>query len=109
MRADEYLTDIETIVMLAIARLGDEAYGIRIHQEIREVIGRRVSVPAIYVVVGRLEDKGYLTSRVGEATAARGGRAKKCYGLTRTGAAALRRERAMYDRMWKGARLPVSS
>jgi DNA-binding PadR family transcriptional regulator len=96
------LGEFEQAVLLAVARLGDEAYGVAIRRDVAQYSRRTVSVGALYVTLERLESKGYLSSRLGEATAVRGGRAKRYYLLTAAGAAALRATRAQHERMWSG-------
>ena len=86
----DYLGEFEQIVMLAILRLRENAYGMRIRTEIKDVGGRNASLGAVYTTLERLEDKGMLSSKVGEATESRAGRAKKYFKVTAAGAAALR-------------------
>jgi DNA-binding PadR family transcriptional regulator len=102
MRRGEHLGEFEQIVLLAIARLGDDGYGTTIRREIERRVGRAVSVGALYATLERLETKGYVRTRAGEPTARRGGRAKRHYGLTGTGVGALRDARTVLDRMWEG-------
>jgi PadR family transcriptional regulator, regulatory protein PadR len=85
----DYLGEFEQIVMLAILRLRENAYGMKIRQEIKDVAGRSASLGAVYTTLERLEDKGLLSCSVGEATELRAGRAKKYFKVTATGAAAL--------------------
>lgn len=85
------LTGFELIVIAAVLRAGDDAYGIRIAEEIADRTGRDVSVGTLYRALNRLEEKGFLSSRTGEATAERGGRAKTYYRAEAAGRAALGR------------------
>ena len=85
----DYLGEFEQIVMLAILRLHENAYGMKIRQEIKDVANRNASLGAVYTTLERLEDKGFLSCCVGEATEERAGRAKKYFKLTATGASAL--------------------
>ena len=101
----EHLGEFEQIVLLAVLRLGDGAYGVPIRQEIQTRTGREVSVGALYSTLDRLEAKGYLHSWFAEATAQRGGRSKRYFQLLRKGVEALTRHKAMLDRMWQGVRL----
>jgi DNA-binding PadR family transcriptional regulator len=94
------LGEVEHFVLVAILRLGGESYGVPILNEITDRVGGRVSKPAIYVALRRLEEKGLLRSRLGEATAERGGRAKRLFTLTRSGARQLRESRDAFERMW---------
>src|SRR5262249_61128169 len=84
------LGDFEQLVLLGVLRLGDEAYGAAIRQEIHDRSGRDVSINAVYTTLDRLEDKGLLRSWVGEPTAQRGGRRRKFYALRPPGVTALR-------------------
>jgi DNA-binding PadR family transcriptional regulator len=84
-----YLGEFEQLILFAILRLADEAYGVRIRQEIEARTGREVSVGAIYTALGRLERRDLLSARVGEANTARGGRRRKYYSLLPDGARAL--------------------
>src|SRR5437868_13577189 len=84
------LGDFEQLVLLGVLRLDNEAYGAAIRQEIHERSGRDVSINAVYTTLDRLEDKGLLKSWVGEPTAERGGRRRKCYALKPAGTEALR-------------------
>ena len=89
MGSRDWLGEFEQLVLWALLRLGDNAYGVRIHQEIQERTGRTCSFGALYTTLDRLEDKGFASSRVGEPTPTRGGRAKKYFKLEAPGAVAL--------------------
>jgi len=104
-RVPEYLGEFETLVMLALARLGEDAYGVTIRQTLLERGGRPASFGAIYSTLRRLEAKGFVRSRLGEPEAVRGGRAKKHVVLTTRGRAALRESHAAYARMADGVSL----
>lgn len=95
------LGDFEQLVLFGVLRLGTDAYGAAIRQDIHARSGRDVSINAVYTTLDRLEDKGLLRSWIGEPTAHRGGRRRKGYALTPTGMAALRQAyhtlRAMAD------------
>ena len=91
MGRGEYLGEFEHIVLLALMRLGNEAYGVTVRKEIEQRTGREVSIGAIYSTLGRLETKGLVKSRVGEPTAARGGRAKRHFDITGRGVRAVNR------------------
>jgi DNA-binding PadR family transcriptional regulator len=97
--------EFEQAVLLAVARLGDEAYGVTIREDIARYGRPGVSIGALYVTLERLEGKGYLRSQMGEATAIRGGRAKRYYTITAAGMAALRAARKRQERMWSGVDL----
>ena len=99
-----YLGEFEQIVLLAVWRIGQDAYGVRIRQEIEARTGRAVTIGAVYATLDRLAQKGCVKTAMGEPTAARGGRAKRYYSITRTGMAALEDTRQQLARMWKGLR-----
>jgi DNA-binding PadR family transcriptional regulator len=85
-----------------VLRLGDDAYAVTVGDEIRRCTGRDVSRGSIYITLDRLESKGYLGSRLGEPTAARGGRAKRFYAVRPRGLAALRESRRVLVALWRG-------
>ncbi len=105
MGRKDTLGEFEQVVMLAVVRLGGDGYGVTIRREIEQRTGRRASLGAVYATLVRLEAKGLIASREGEATSVRGGRARRHYGLRPAGARALRASRAMLDRMWDGVEL----
>jgi PadR family transcriptional regulator, regulatory protein PadR len=84
-----YLGEFEQLVLLAILRLGDEAYGMKIRQELGAA-GRSASLGAVYITLERLEEKTYLSSKVGDPTPERGGRGKKYFQVEGSGLMALR-------------------
>jgi len=96
----EALGDIEHFVLVALLRLDGESYGVPILEEIAERTGRDVARSAVYIALRRLEDRGLVTSRMGEATAARGGRPKRFFSITKAGARQLIAARRAYERMW---------
>jgi PadR family transcriptional regulator PadR len=102
MAKRDYLGEFEQIVLLAIMRLGPEAYGVTIKDEIEARTRRKVSLGAIYPTVDRLEQKGFVTSRAGEPTAERGGRSKRHIKISPAGLRALRRSHEMLAALWDG-------
>ena len=84
------LGEFEYILLTTAARLGDEAYGAAIREEIETITGRKCSIGAMYTTIERLETKGMLKTWMGEATAQRGGRAKRMVRLTPKGVQAAR-------------------
>jgi DNA-binding PadR family transcriptional regulator len=98
----EHLGHFEHIVLLALIRLGDTAYGVTVRQEIEHRIGRDTSIGAIYATLDRLEAKGLVKSRVGEPTAARGGRAKRHFQITGRGLRAVTRTQEALQKMSAG-------
>lgn len=98
----DYLGEFEHLVLLALARLGDDAYGVTIREVLIERTGRQPSFGAIYSTLRRLEQKGLVESAWGEPEAVRGGRAKKLVALTARGKTALRESHAAVVRMAEG-------
>ena len=105
MPRGEYLGEFEQMVMLSVARLGDDAYGIAILDELSDRTGNEAAVGSVYAALDRLERRGLVTSRVGEPTRERGGRAKRYFTLEPDGVAALRRARHALDSLWEGLKL----
>ena len=98
----EHLGEFETLILLALLRLGDDGYGVAVRREIEERTGRNVSLGALYTTFERMERKGYVVSRVGAPSAVRGGRRKKFYRLEPPGASALSRSYGALRRMSDG-------
>ena len=90
------------MVLLAIAHLRDEAYAIPVVDEIERRTGRRVARAAVYITLRRLEEKGFVSSWMGEPVAERGGKSRRYVKLEAAGAKALREARSATERMWKG-------
>lgn len=93
------LGEFEQLVLLALLRLGDRAYGVSVHAEITERAARGVSVASVYKTLERLEDKGYVSSSVGDPTPERGGRRKKFFHIEPAGKRALAQSLRTLDRM----------
>jgi DNA-binding PadR family transcriptional regulator len=91
MSSRDYLGEFEHIVLLAMFRLGERAYGVTVRQEIAARVSRDVSIGAIYATLDRLEAKGYVKSRLGEPTRERGGRSKRFFQVTAKGVSAVNR------------------
>jgi|SRR5690242_1629232 PadR family transcriptional regulator PadR len=85
MKRRENVGHFELMVLLALMRLKDEAYGLPILAEIQERIGREVALGSVYAALTRLEGKGFVSSRLGEPTAERGGKAKRYFKVTAVG------------------------
>jgi DNA-binding PadR family transcriptional regulator len=98
----ESLGEFEQIVLLAILRLGDEAYGVPIRLEIEERTGRALTVGALYRTLDRLEDKGYVSSAFSAPTSERGGRSKRYFKVKPPGLRSLRASRDALTAMWEG-------
>src|SRR3954454_2627344 len=79
------LGELEQVVLLAVLRVGKDAYGVPVHDEIQRRAGRDLTLGTIYKTLTRLEDKGLVTSRIGEPTPERGGRRTRCYAVTPAG------------------------
>lgn len=105
MAKPDYLGEFEQIVLLALVRLRENAYGMTIRREIQERTGRDVSIGAVYTTLERMEKKGFVSSRIGEPTAARGGRAKKYFRIDARGQLALQNTNEALARMWSGIKL----
>jgi PadR family transcriptional regulator PadR len=99
------LGEFEQIVLLAILRLEDSAYGVTIQSEIEACAGRKTTPGALYTTLDRLEHKGLLGSRCGESTPARGGRAKRFYSVTTEGRHRLVNAQAAFHRLLGGLNL----
>lgn len=97
----EYLGEFEDLVLTLVAILDKEAYGNAIVKEIEEQIGRQVNLGGVHVTLYRLEDKGYIKSRVGGATSERGGRRKRFFTITPAGLALLRSIKEDRQHLWK--------
>ena len=96
------LGDFEQLILLALVRLGDQAYGVSIHQEIVRRARREVTIAAVYKTLERLEDKGLIASTIGQPTAERGGRRKNYFLVQPAGRRALRHALASIRRMADG-------
>ena len=95
------LGEFEEIVMLTVGILHEDAYGVSIKKEIETRLVRKVSVGALQTALKRLEDKGYLKSREGEATQERAGRPKRYFSITAYGKKAMEYSRTTRNDLWK--------
>lgn len=96
------LGEFEQIVLLAVLRLGVDACGVSVHDELGRHTGRAVARGAVYMTLDRLEKKGLLTSTLSSPTPERGGRARRCYRVTRAATTALRSSRRTLLSLWRG-------
>jgi DNA-binding PadR family transcriptional regulator len=96
------ISSFELMVMLALIRLGDNAYGVPISKEIEERSGREVAVGSVYAALERLEQKGLVVSELGEATPERGGRAKRYFHMTGKGLREVRETQRSLVKLWQG-------
>ena len=104
MAKREFLGGFEMLVLLALIRLGDAAYGVPIAEAIEESSGREVAIGSVYITLDRLETRGLVTSRLGEPTAERGGRAKTYFRITAKGLREVRQARRTLMNLWGGVR-----
>ena len=107
MPKGEALGEFEYLVMLAVLRLGADAYGMRVRQEISTRTGRDVTIGAVYATLERLADKGLLTASMSDPTPERGGRAKRSFQLTGAGMEAANRARRDLVNMLEGLQFPL--
>lgn len=101
------LGSFEQAVLLAIVRLGDEAYGRAILKGVEERLQRAVAPGAVHATLDRLEQKGLLSSKLGSGTPVRAGRARRYYRLKPVGLRALNDARAAVDNIWRGHTWPL--
>ena len=99
--AKDFLGEFEEVVLTLVAALREDAYGAVICKEIATRLQREVTLSAVHVTLYRLEDKGYLKSRVGGATAERGGRRKRIYAVTNAGIAILKAMKESRMDLWR--------
>ena len=99
-----YLGEFELVVMLVVIRLGEDAYGVPISREIEQQTDRPVAFGTVYATLERLQKKGLVSSRLGEATPERGGRAKRYFEVTPVGLRAVRETKHTLVRLWQGLR-----
>jgi PadR family transcriptional regulator, regulatory protein PadR len=95
------LGEFEELVLLSVGILFDDAYGLAIVDELQKKTGRKIMISSVHKALVRLEDKGYLRSRMGGATRIRGGRDKRLYTLTPAGTSVLNEMRDLRNQMWK--------
>jgi PadR family transcriptional regulator PadR len=103
MAKPNLLNVYELMAMFAILRLGKEAYGVPIAQEIEVQSGRSVAVSGVYAALERLERKGFVSAELGEATPQRGGRAKTYFRLTAQGLREATSAKQAFMNLWQGA------
>jgi PadR family transcriptional regulator len=103
------LGEFEQLVLLAVLRAAQDAdaYGVTVHAELEKRTKRRVARGAVYMTLDRLEKKGLLSSYLTEPTPERGGRAKRCYRVTKPALAALRASRRALLSLWDGLRVEI--
>ena len=101
------LGEFEEVVLLTIAALVSEAYSVAICDELERSVGRPAKLGVVHAVMNRLEEKGLVKSRLGEATKARGGKRKRYYTITNAGRSALIKARDLREELW--SRIPEFS
>ncbi len=102
MQKGTYLRDLELMVLLVVMRLGDEAYGVPIARELKVQCRRDMSLASVYATLERLQEKGYVASRLADPTAERGGRAKRYFSVTGQGLKKVRETQRILFRLWQG-------
>jgi DNA-binding PadR family transcriptional regulator len=98
----EALGNFELMVLLALIRLGDDAYGVPISEAIEESTGREVLLGSVYASLDRLQEKGFVTSEMGHPTPERGGRAKRYFHISGKGLRQVRETKQALTTLWKG-------
>lgn len=96
------LRQLDLLVLLALMRLGDDAYGLPIAGEIQTASGRDIPLASLYAALGRLEETGLVRSELGSPTPERGGRAKRYFQITAKGLREVRTARQTLTRLWQG-------
>ncbi len=99
---------LELTILLAVARLGDEAYGLAVRRDVSARTGRDYSVGAIYTTLERLETKGFVVTRMTEPLPTRGGRSRRQFTVTAAGHRAIRRAEQVARSVWAGVRSPLN-
>ncbi len=95
-----YIGELEEVVLLFVAILKDKAYGVAITKEIQYQLNRKISVSAVHATLARLEEKGFVNSSLGGATAERGGRRKRFFSITRAGSTVLQEIQNSRNLLW---------
>ncbi|WP_420318654.1 PadR family transcriptional regulator [Ekhidna sp.] len=104
-----YIGEFEELVLLTIANLAKDAYGVAILNDISERANRKLSIGALHSTLTRLEEKGYISSYLGEPTNERGGRRKRYFELTDSAKVELSNMKLLRDQLWAGAKLKLST
>jgi len=103
--AREHLTDLELMILLAVMRVGEHAYGVTVAREIEATTGRAVALAVVYTTLDRLEARGLVTSSIGDPTPERGGRAKRFFEVTVPGIRQVRTTQTAFTALWNGLAL----
>ena len=100
-----FIGEFEELVLLTIACLGTKAYGVAIKEDIEQRANRPISIGSLHSTITRLQEKGFLDSRLGEPSHERGGRRKRFFSLTNNGVIALNNIKNLRDDLWAESRL----
>jgi PadR family transcriptional regulator, regulatory protein PadR len=103
-----YLGEFEELVLLTIATLGNEAYGVSVQLDLESRCNRSISIGALHATITRLEKKGFLKSWLGGATPERGGRSKRFYEVTQAGRRVLRETKSLRDELWSQSKINLA-
>jgi DNA-binding PadR family transcriptional regulator len=109
MAKNDNLGEFEQLTLLAVMRLGDEAYGARLQEELDGTAERSAAISSIYITLTRLESKGMVRSSMGAPTSDRGGRSRRYFRIEPAGVAALREARQRLLSMWTGLEKDLES
>jgi PadR family transcriptional regulator len=101
MKSRGYLGEFELMLLLAVINLGEDAYGVPISRELERHRGKNVSLGSVYAALERLEEKGLVSSNLGDPTPERGGKAKRFFRITREGLRQVRETRRVLTKLWR--------
>jgi len=104
-----YLGELEELILLMVALLKDEAYGVTITEKLKETANREITISATHAALHRLEEKGFVKSKMGGASAERGGRRKRMFSITAYGRNTLEDLRSTRESIWSMISKPVLS
>ena len=107
MTKGRHLGEFEQLVLLALLRLGQEAYGMTVRRELEETARRKATLGSVYGTLDRLEEKGLVSSWRADPEPVRGGHPRRYFRVTAEGELALRRSQRMMERMWEGVELSI--
>ncbi len=103
-----FIGEFEELILLTIAALGDDAYGVSVKEDIEMRASRSISIGALHSTITRLEEKGFIESRLGGATQERGGRKKRYFTLTLEGKQGLAKIKNLRDELWANPNAKVA-
>ncbi len=103
-----YIGEFEELVLLTIAVLNESAYGVSIKEDIEQRADRSISIGSLHSTITRLEEKGFITSWMGDPSQERGGRRKRYFQLTNQGKVALRNVKALRDELWNLSKVTLA-